>query len=96
MSREKQIEEIKDCIDSVYGCDCAYYGVDGLAIADALCNAGYRKQSEGEWELQRQEHGGYTRKCSECGYNVMPYRAESMKYCPHCGAKMKGNTGENE
>ena len=43
---QKQIEEIKDCIDSVYGCDCAYFGVDGLAIAAAIYNAGYRKQ---EW-----------------------------------------------
>jgi hypothetical protein len=43
---EKQIEEIKDCIDSVYGCDCAYFGVDGLAIAEAIYNEGYRKQ---EW-----------------------------------------------
>ena len=43
---KKQIEEIKDCIDSVYGCDCAYFGVDGLAIAAAIYNAGYRKQ---EW-----------------------------------------------
>lgn len=43
---EKQIEEIKDCIDGVYGCDCAYFGVDGLAIADAIYKAGYRKQ---EW-----------------------------------------------
>ena len=43
---KKQIEEIKDCIDSVYGCDCAYFGVDGLAIAAAIYNADYRKQ---EW-----------------------------------------------
>ena len=40
----KEIEKIKDCIDSVYGSDCAYYGVDGLAIADALYKAGYRQQ----------------------------------------------------
>ena len=48
---KEQIEEIKDCIDSVYGSDCAYYGVDGLAIAEALYNAGYRKQSENTVEL---------------------------------------------
>lgn len=30
--RQKQIEKIKDTIDSVYGCDCAYYGVEGFAI----------------------------------------------------------------
>jgi hypothetical protein len=48
MSIEKQIEEIKDHIDSIYGCDCAYYGVDGIAIATVLYEAGYRKQSEVE------------------------------------------------
>lgn len=46
MSKEKQIIEIKECIDSVYGADCAYYGVDGFAIANEIYNAGYRKQ---EW-----------------------------------------------
>lgn len=44
--REKQIIEIKECIDSVYGADCAYFDVDGFAIADKIYNAGYRKQSE--------------------------------------------------
>jgi ribosomal protein S27AE len=89
---EKQIEEIKDCIDSVYGCDCAYFGVDGLAIADALYNAGYRKQSEGEW-VKVMNH----KECSKCGYNA-PYKKikagyhlqDLSNYCPNCGAKMKG------
>lgn len=46
MSRKKQVEKIKDCIDSVYGSDCAYYGVDGFAIAEALYDAGYCRQNE--------------------------------------------------
>ena len=46
MSKEKQIIEIKECIDAVYGADCAYFDVDGFAIADEIYNAGYRKQ---EW-----------------------------------------------
>lgn len=46
MSKEKQIIEMKECIDSVYGADCAYYGVDGFAIANEIYNAGYRKQIE--------------------------------------------------
>ena len=46
MSREKQIIEIKECIDSVYGADCAYFDVDGFAIANKIYDAGYRKQ---EW-----------------------------------------------
>ena len=43
--KEKQILEIKDAIDSVYCGDCAYYGVDGFAIAEELYSRGYRKQS---------------------------------------------------
>ena len=46
MSKEKQIIEIKECIDAVYGADCAYFDVDGFAIAEEIYNAGYRKQ---EW-----------------------------------------------
>ena len=51
MKKQKQIEEIKDWIDSMYGCDCAYYGVDGLMIAEGLYNAGYRKQSDTAQEI---------------------------------------------
>lgn len=46
MSKEKQIIGIKECIDAVYGADCAYYDVDGFAIANEIYNAGYRKQGE--------------------------------------------------
>ena len=95
--RDKQIEEIKDHIDSIYGCDCAYYGVDGIAIATELYNAGYRKQSEGEWRSADNNGikiNGYMA-CSVC--NVMipdcgdnRYCLWRLDYCPHCGAKMKG------
>ena len=44
MSKEKQIIEIKERIDAVYGADCAYYGVDGFAIANEIYNADYRMQ----------------------------------------------------
>ena len=52
MSKEKQIIEIKECIDAVYGADCAYYDVDGFAIANEIYNAGYRKQRVGEWQIK--------------------------------------------
>jgi hypothetical protein len=53
---------------------------------------GYRKQTEGEW-VKVMNH----RECSECGYNA-PYKKikagyhlqDLSSYCPHCGAKMKG------
>lgn len=46
MNKQNLIYEIKDCIDSLYGLDCAYFGVDGIAIATILAEQGYRKQSE--------------------------------------------------
>ena len=58
---KKQIEEIKDWIDSMYGCDCAYFGVDGLMIAEGLYNAGYRKQIVAEWKAGN-ENGQYSTK----------------------------------
>ena len=46
MNKEKQIFEIKDCIDAVYGADCAYFDVDGFAIANEIYKKGYRKASD--------------------------------------------------
>ena len=46
MPKEERVIEIKEHIDAVYGADCAYYNVDGFAIADELDNAGYRKASD--------------------------------------------------
>lgn len=96
---EKQIEEIKDCIDSVYGCDCAYFGVDGLAIAAAIYNADYRKQIVAEWKAGN-ENGQYGYYCSNCkagftGENA-EWIAKEHDFCPKCGAKMKGVKDEKQ
>ena len=77
----KQIEEMTEIINDLYGADAMYYGVDSYGIATALYNAGYRKQSEGEWR--------------ECGWDyVCSERNEfsefKTRFCPNCGAKMKG------
>ena len=58
-------------------------------IAEALYNAGYRRQSDGEWEKRTfiifdSEKVGYN--CSECNTT---WDTET-KFCPNCGAKMKG------
>lgn len=68
-------------------------------ITKALGN--YRKQSEGEWVEQFDEYGenyiftGF--QCSKCEKEFfIPYEQERddwlemMKFCPECGAKMKG------
>lgn len=82
MSKEKQIEEMARI---------AYPGIDDLKTVFSninhaqplvnLYNAGYRKQSEGEWEV----FGIANPKCSLCrSYNI-----EKARFCPHCGAHMR-------
>lgn len=60
--------------------------------AEALYNAGYRKQSEGEWQIAVNPVEA-TFICSNCHwfYTEADPKAETeYKYCPYCGAKMKG------
>ena len=111
MSKEKQIEEMaKDiCVaeqKTNYSCTekckkqgiCAYCKV----IAETLYNAGYRKQSEGEWiDQYKGQHTNPIYVCSICGKGTLlrPHinELDNMEmvqalspFCPKCGAKMKG------
>lgn len=55
-----------------------------LVAALDLYNAGYRKQSEGEWIIK----GLANPKCSACNsYNRC---GDKSNFCPNCGAKMEG------
>ena len=93
MSRYKQIEEMAyelvmtgKSLDTVYHDDCE-------KIAAVLYDAGYRKQSEGEW-IAKTDYAGYGYYCSNCnavftGENA-EWIAKEHYYCPKCGAKMKG------
>ena len=92
MSKEKQIEEITKlintpCNDRPHD-NCYEYGCLKCQ-AGLIYDAGYRKQSEGEWEKRvfiifDTEKVGY--RCSSCNTTWDTPTA----YCPHCGAKMKG------
>lgn len=92
--REKQIEEMFNIIvDGVIDGEDNHgvpTGKTCLDIAEALYNAGYRKQNEGEWLVKwrstfpQYEPSEY--ECSICGYK----RTVLHNYCPNCGAKMKG------
>lgn len=72
-------------------------------VAELLCKAGYRKQSEGEWIKQRPNPEAMKAfhelglgkgmsinsiywTCSLCGN----FGTLNHKYCPRCGARMKG------
>ena len=64
---------------------------DALRYAERAVEAGYVKQSEGEWEEIGQ---GYAN-CSFCGtvFKALPtmyvFKRNNI-YCRHCGSKMKG------
>ena len=66
--------------------------------AEAIYKENYRKQSEGSWEIRKIGDGGTTRTCSNCliTQTVTVYNGKVMfRYCPYCGAKMKGVPDEN-
>lgn len=92
MSKEKQIEDMakvicgnnRDCKTCVHNsaireCGCIFY-------ANRLYKQGYRKQSEGEWKMQKYP----VAQCSVCGFRRNVETQDAWKFCPNCGAKMKG------
>lgn len=103
MSKDKQIKEMaKDLCHSTM-CDLETYnncrmpqGNCGRCqrVAEDLYNAGYRKQSAGEWiDKPTGAYGRMQSWCSACGKHSGIGGIESNRhkpYCPNCGAKMKG------
>ena len=88
MSKEKQIKEMaKALMDTIN----AKHGHTSMRdLAEALYNAGYRKQSEGEWKYDEDCECFV---CSVCGHSALNnYRmlSTNSNFCPNCGAKMKG------
>ena len=91
MSRVKQIEEMVADISEKQNGGWKFVGdseyttdVYNEELAERLYNAGYRKQIEGEWIIK----GNYFQRlvCTNCsGFGITMSR-----YCPNCGAKMKG------
>ena len=99
MSREKQIEEMREKIRT----EISKAVEGGLVtwtefadwLAEALYNADYRKQSEGEWYVNHMtnlfpskrgrtiHYKTYT--CSVCGKSNGRH---TSNFCPNCGAKM--------
>ena len=59
------------------------------AIAQKMFAKGWRKQIEGEWLFNRgRTYGEPAYYCSNCSEGGSEYGYD--KFCPNCGAKMKG------
>ena len=97
MSKEKQIEEMScaicdECRAHTPSCECIMCDA-AIESATDIYNAGYRKQSEGEWE----KFEGERFICSNCakvfglGSTATIHDVKRVwNFCPNCGAKMKG------
>lgn len=112
-NQNKEIEEMSEVIASKiceeyspkceewqpHNCGQCYANSTPISeVAEHLYNAGYRKQSEGEWIG---EADGYADgelvydvwHCSECNHCIDDGTDDAdllPNYCPNCGAKMKG------
>lgn len=68
----------------------------GKLIPDAIALLKEREPKHGHWiDLQNCSNAGVY--CSECHVKVFPYYPMKKKlslFCPHCGAKMDGETVE--
>lgn len=93
MSREKIEEMARDLSEMI--------GNSPKLQAEKLYAKGYRKQSEpfsrghengGEWILCERlyDYEVDTWKCSQCQTFIRDDEKRKMKFCPNCGAKMKG------
>ncbi len=94
MDEKKQIEEMAKALYDIVNARRGKMSM--LDLATDLYNAGYRKQSEGEWKIKVGPLLNDKKiSCSICGYKE--YRGPAWEkswglypYCPSCGAKMKG------
>lgn len=98
---EKAIKGLEHCAfgvsDACYENDCPYY--QNHECTDELKNdilALLKEPKHGHWiDLQKCSNAGVY--CSECHVKVFPYYPMKKKlslFCPHCGAKMDGETVE--
>lgn len=95
MNKEKQIEEMAmTMVDSDNIEVTNAFSMPFVKFAEALYNAGYRKQRTSEWVTTTETEDGlivrYTHRCTDCNYFYKTVCPRGDDYCHKCGAKMKG------
>lgn len=71
---------------------------DYKTVATDLYNLyGWRKERQGKWLVRgllqnerRMCFIDHSIKCSNCGFDIEMLQGKRYRYCPNCGAKMKG------
>lgn len=101
-----ELEQIEEMENDLRECHAEFYAnadiyTDYNETAKGMIAKGYRKQSEGEWRYNPDgmDWGLGAWECSVCrcrndnlpmDQNINPMRWAGSKFCPNCGAKMKG------
>ena len=88
--QQKIVEMAKDICRVQHNCDNVCKPIsacDALRYAERVVEAGYVKQSEGEWISRGDMFEVFA--CSVCGGTV-DFKFQKTSFCPNCGAKMKG------
>ena len=100
LEEEKQIEEMAKVMCKYHNREkckkCGEHPYCSIPLyAEDLYNAGYRKQSEGEWN---DNIIGFCNVCMNCGAiverNAIKNNSGKLNYCPNCGARMRGCQNE--
>lgn len=86
MDEKKQIEEMRKDLIEIF--DEEYEKrriITADFVAIKMTAKGYRKQSRGEWKQAYNSFPRYV--CTNCNHL---FNNKTFKYCPNCGARMKG------
>ena len=99
IERDKVLEEIDDMISNIAFTSPYQREIEAIVVgmertrdrvedAPAADVAPVRR---GEWLLRHVGHGHYW-ECSACHTNPCIYVTKDTKFCPNCGADMRGDT----